>query len=179
MGNEKADELARRGSALDRQEAMRVHTPLAAVKGDIYRALLREANNRWHNLTTCRISRSLWPEYSINRTTELLGRRRGETTKLTAVLTGHWLLGEHAARLGLPHNTRCRSCGENDKTETIENFLCECPALSRLRLRTIGKPFLSNLKELSTCKLGALLAFINFSKWLDHTPGEGEQPNTS
>ncbi|WP_219727168.1 ribonuclease H family protein, partial [Xanthomonas citri] len=58
-GNEKADELARGGSAMNSALAVPVFTPLGAVKNAISLKYLRIADCRWRDQTKCKISRTL------------------------------------------------------------------------------------------------------------------------
>ncbi|XP_055858922.1 retrovirus-related Pol polyprotein from type-1 retrotransposable element R1 isoform X1 [Episyrphus balteatus] len=104
-GNEKADELARQGSALHESLAEIVNIPIGVMKGDIFLKYLTKANNRWHNLTSCVISRKIWPTYNKSKTYDLISRPRKDISRIVAVCTGHWPIGEHAAKLGIPHNT--------------------------------------------------------------------------
>ena len=163
-GNERADGLARQGSALGSPSGNTVGVPLAAVGGRVYSHYLAAAGLRWRRLTSCAKSRRIWPAYNIARSRELLCQTRANAFKITAVCTGHWPIGDHAARLGLPYNSHCRSCGEG--RETLMHFLCDCPALARVRLRTLGKPFFGDLSEISSCRVGELLSFVNATGWL-------------
>lgn len=165
-GNELADELARRGSALHASLAEDVPIPISAVKRGISLHFLSEANSRWKNLTTCAVSRQVWPCYNKNKTRELLSRTRRDIARVTAITTGHWPIGEHAARLGIPFNTFCRSCREVGAKETLTHFLCECPALARTRYRFLGSPFLGDLKDISKVNIHDIIQFLNATVWL-------------
>ena len=165
-GNEIADELARKGSTLDIAEAVAVSTPLNTLKASIashYHAL---AERRWKQLTTCITTKNTWPSYKIQRTNDLLGCSRPNISRITATLTGHWKVGDHAARLNLPFNPICRSCQAEGAKESLFHYLCECPGLARARLRSFGKPFLQQIKEISDIEIKDLLLYLDLTKWI-------------
>ena len=85
------------------------------------------------------------------------------------VLTGHWLFGKHGNRLGIITSQSCRSCGDTDDRDTTEHFLCSCPALASLRLKTLGNYFLDSLIELSNASIKVLMCFIHGTKWFTGT----------
>lgn len=68
-------------------------------------------------------------------------------------------LHEALARLGEAYSSHCQSCRE--KEETLRDFLCNFPSLDRPRLWTIGKPFFEDFREVSNCREGELLSFMN------------------
>ncbi|KAL7725181.1 hypothetical protein ACLKA6_017337 [Drosophila palustris] len=80
-------------------------------------------------------------------------------------LTGHWLVGTHALRLNAPYNDFCRSCRDEEEEESTEHFFCFCPALSNRRLRTLGKPFLNDLSDLSYLTPRRIARFVQLSNW--------------
>lgn len=75
-GNERADGLARQGSALGSPSGNTVGVPLAAVGGRVYSHYLAAAGLRWRRLTSCAKSRRIWPAYNIARSRELLCQMR-------------------------------------------------------------------------------------------------------
>lgn len=165
-GNERADELARRGSMLDASEAMTfVGIPLGTLKRGIVKLATNKGEQRWNNLSTCRTARLMWAGYHHGRTKLLLSGSRTETKNLVSVLTGHWTIGDHARRLGLSANDFCRSCNEAEEAETVRHLLCDCPALSKRRGRFLGSYFFSDLGELQNVELKDLSGFLKASGW--------------
>jgi len=73
----------------------------------------------------------------------------------------HWLLG----RLKATKNYFCRSCRDEEEEETVEHLICFCPALCRLRLKHLGKPFIHDLTEISEINPKNISAFIKSSGW--------------
>ena len=159
LGNEMADEIARAGSALDVSEAKAVDPFLGHIRSGILRHYFNKAKDRW------KIAKSTWPAFDMSRTKFLLNRKRSDLSKITAVLTGHWTVGVHAMRLGLPHNSLCRSCKEQSSEESVEHFLCNCPSLGHLRTKTLGEYFIDDLNQIGSASLSGLLHFINHSGW--------------
>lgn len=165
-GNEHADELARRGSSLSVTQAEQVDTPLNCVKTEIFLHFLSLANRRWRELPSCRATKKIWPSYDKNRTENLIKLSRRDIARTVAVLTGHWPIGEHAARLGIPFNEHCRSCGEQNEKETIEHFICKCPALARARREILGGHELNDTSDLTAKQPVELVRFLNATKWI-------------
>lgn len=124
------------------------------MKKRIFSHFLTEANVRWKALETCRISRAIWPSFNKSKTSDLLSRNRTDIARIAAVCTGHWAIGKHAERLGIPFNPFCRSCLDSNEKESLEHFLCNCPALARARLKSLGKPFLNDFSELADIEIG-------------------------
>ena len=165
-GNDKADELARAGSALDRELAdASINAPMGMVKSGIGKAVFRQASQRWESIGGCRVTKQLWPKYDRGKTSYLLTLDRDSLRVLVGVVTGHCLIGVMAARMGVDSNDLCRSCGDEEAQESIEHLLCECPALQERRLATLGVRFLRDLEEVSETKLSDLLRFIRGSGW--------------
>ena len=166
-GNEIADELARKGTELASETSYPViGIPLTVVKGELHKLFLRKAQKRWSSISSCAISKTLWPQYDIRRTQKVLWTPRHSISKLVAVFTGHWTIGTHAEKLGLPFNPHCRSCGDLSEKETVEHFLCKCPGLAARRLRSLGAPFFDSLGQCANLNPINLLHYINSSGWL-------------
>jgi len=119
-----ADELARQGTTkplLPGEE--NVGMPMATCNLSIKNYFNKLANTHWQNAPQCRISHQTWPVINNKKTTELLK------------LSRHWFVGAHAGRLKAPQNDFSGSCRDEEEVETVENLLCFCPALCRLRLK--------------------------------------------
>lgn len=168
LGNETADALARAGASMSVELAENtVARPLGSVKEEIDRIAKQLAQSRWTGLTTCSISRQLWPVLDNRKTAALLQHSRRDLRNITAVITGHCLFGRHAERMQIPTNDFCRSCRDEEEEESIQHFLCECPGLARRRFNALGEPFFNDLEEVSSLQLGRLTKFINSSGWFE------------
>ncbi|GBP00789.1 hypothetical protein EVAR_72925_1 [Eumeta japonica] len=97
---------------------------------------------------------------------QLIARSRTDISRLLAVMTGHWLIGVHSGRLGLPFNHYYRSCKDRRKEETVFHFLCECPALAVRKKTFLGRYMFSNLSELSESRIGDLLRYLTATGWI-------------
>ena len=165
-GNCVADDLARAGTLLPSiNTALDVGMPLATARGLINQHYLNVANERWVSEITCVIARQTWPNIDPKRSTQLISANRKSISTVSNVLTGHCILGRHAARLGLPYNDYCRSCDSEEEEETVSHLLCHCPALSRRRFKHFGAHFLDDLTELSTVNIRDIARFISESNW--------------
>ncbi|GBP01936.1 hypothetical protein EVAR_72528_1 [Eumeta japonica] len=89
---------------------------------------------------------------------QLVALSRSDISRLLAVMTGHWLIGVHASRLGLPFNYYSCSCKDRGNEETVFHLLWECPALTVRRRPFLGRHMFSDLGELSESRIGDLLS---------------------
>lgn len=165
-GNEMADELARGGASMDIAQAEQVDPPLNTTKRNLYNHFLSLANERWRSITTCRTTTRTWPTYDKNKSNNLLLLSRKDIARATAIYTGHWPVGEHAARLGIPYNQSCRSCKDPSEKETVVHYLCNCPALARARHQSLGSYSLTELSDLSAKQPTDIVRFLNATKWI-------------
>lgn len=167
-GNCKADELARLGTTLQVPTELEcVGMPLETCKLNLRICSATETNQRWAHGWTCETTRQIWPSLDQGRTSGLISLSRGEISTVVAVITGHCLIGKHAERLNVPSNDFCRSCMDEEELETIEHFVCHCPALSGQRHASLGSKELHDLSDLSDVKIQHLRSFIRSSNWFN------------
>lgn len=173
-GNEKADELARRGSALSISEAdTSILPPIGRLYNIIDNIIEREANASWLSREDCAISRALWPELNKMKTKTLLALDRSSIRTLTGVITGHCAIGVMLRKWNAESSDLCRSCGDEEEVESIQHLLCRCPALQERRLRTLGSRFFGSTAEVAELRIKDLLGFIKSSSWFKDRPGTG------
>ena len=160
LGNELADELARNGSAMDRNSTMQtVKTPLCATRESIANTIAKEHNNRWTNLQgKCEVSKLFWPSLDKSRSKKLLYNNRSNLRKLIAIFTGHNLLRKHAKKMHLTTVDECRYCKGLDSTESITHLLLECDAIFHTRFRYLGNVSQQDISELDG---NTILKFLN------------------
>jgi hypothetical protein len=72
---------------------------------------------------------------------KILKLTKTEIETLTGILTRHCELRYHMHRLGKSLEDTCRLCME--ESETAQHVICECPAAARIRLKRLGKGFMS------------------------------------
>lgn len=165
-GNEKADELAKRGASLPLEVvALEVFPPLSLSFHHIrqeYRLIWME---RWNTSDTCRQTKFLWDESNVKYSKTLLEMSRIRLRKIIYIITGHNTLGKHMVRLGIIEDDTCRWCGE--ATEDSFHYLCECPALANRRFNVFGSYFFQSLLEIRGLNPELLLEYIKASRWND------------
>ena len=132
-----ADELARLGTTLHvLPELESVGIPLATCKLMHRNRAFSMANDRLSMGLDGFKSKLMWPMLNMKKTIALLSLNRPDVALVVSAVTGHCLIGEHARRLRSLSNDFCRSCGDEEKEESVEHLLCKCPALSSRRNST-------------------------------------------
>ena len=111
-GNEAADEVARSGVHLPEEQMMDVPAPLRAVNSKLEMYMVAKAKDRWNNIATCKVARTLCKSYNATLTKFILSLRRKECRTLVGILTGHCLVAAHAHRLGIIDDDTCTKCME-------------------------------------------------------------------
>jgi hypothetical protein len=140
LGNEKADNLARQGSAV----------PLLGPEPALGtpRCLAREAIKNWTEFQYF----TTWthkPGYKHGklftggpckkRADDLLKLDRHQLRLIAGTLTGHPPVRSHMQTIGLyDGDPSCRLCGM--ETETVQHLVCYCEALSCKRFNAFGEP---------------------------------------
>lgn len=172
MGNEKADELARKGTELPNTcITQTIGFPMQSIKASIDRKIQNILNKKWQDTITCTISKQLWTSIDHKKTLLLLTFPKDTLRVLVGVLTGHCHIGRYCARISGNPNTAvvCRSCNSIDSEESIFHLLCECPCLRTKRNTHLGQMFFDNLSELSFINLNLMSDFIKSTGWF-HSP---------
>ena len=136
-GNERADNLAKRGST----SVFTGPEPYAAIGGcmvrdQIEKWIMEEHRKRWENMKSCRQSKLAIRYSTVKSTREILSMERGTLRKLVAIATGHGGFGYHLKRMKILSDDTCRLCMEDE--ETAAHVVCQCPALTSKRLKVIG-----------------------------------------
>lgn len=138
-GNEKADELAKRGA----ESAFIGPEPYCGFGRSNFREWLEdwELKHKKAHLNGLGIdsqSRN-FISYSKQITKSLLNLRKEELSLYTGLITGHYPVGGYLARFKLSEHSTCRLCLEFP--ETTEHILCECEAVARVRLEYFNRGF--------------------------------------
>ncbi|KAJ8911658.1 hypothetical protein NQ315_006004 [Exocentrus adspersus] len=133
-GNEKADELARKGSSAS------YIGPKPAV--GVSKIMVRSQVKEWVNATRHQHGKIFIREPSAKLTRELLTLSRNKLRIITGLLTGHCALKAHLIRMGLYNgNPNCRRCGRG--AESAYHILCEYEALDHRKQTVYGRPSMS------------------------------------
>ena len=157
LGNEKADELAKKGATLNKHhtEVVKGKMSIQTVRARIRNISYVKAELNWHTSLDAWHSKQIMGNYSKERTEHLLKLNRMELSFIASLLTGHGHFKKHLNRLGVSPNSNCRFCGE-----TSEHWLCECEAFSSLRWKYFHKSTVE-LTDYASLKINL---FCEFSK---------------
>ena len=164
LGNELADELARKASGLEfigPEPAVGRHA--GSLKVQVKRETENSHQRRWEGLTSCRQAKEFLEGCVLKTTKFLLSLSRAKIRMLTGVLTGHTHLNYHLNKIGVISDPTCRGCGF--KPETARHFICTCPALKNLRTKHLGDFYITPEEQLKL-DLPNVISFITGSKWL-------------
>ncbi|CAK1579532.1 unnamed protein product [Parnassius mnemosyne] len=162
-GNDAADELARRGSAL----ATIGPEPIIPIPfGNICSLVRRHFTNQhaqlWKNLVDCRQARDALPEINSRLTKVLMRLNKPQIRIITSAITGHGTFNKHLFTIGVTDSPLCRACmGEE---ETAAHVLLKCPEVATYRAKHLGTP--GSLPEVA-CNIKGLLSFFGEISWLE------------
>ena len=80
------------------------------------------------------------------------------------VLTGHLGLQAHLHKIGAVVNSICRACGEDD--ESLEHFLCHCPAFANIRSQLMGADSIADLTQIGGIDWKTLRDFVKRTEFI-------------
>jgi hypothetical protein len=134
LGNEEADKLARRASALPLQgPEPALGIPRCSAREAIRAWTMKQHFCTWRNLTGHRHSKLFISGPCRKRADDLHKLSRHKLKMVVAVLTGHAPVRRHLHTMGLiAGDPSCRFCGRDD--ETVQHIICCCEALARQHL---------------------------------------------
>jgi ribonuclease HI len=135
-GNEKADELARRGS----KGTFTGPEPFCGFGLSNFKMSLKQWEDKVKRVNLSKLSQFSHSrhliEYSGKRTEEYLQLNKKDLCILTSILTGHCGLKAYLHRIGKSQDKTCRFCQVKD--ETPIHLLSDCQAVTRNRLASLG-----------------------------------------
>lgn len=136
-GNEKADELARKGST-NKYIGPEPYVGLSqgTIKTAINDHTKLKHQQEWKAVIGLRHSKRFIENVNTSWTKKLWSLSRKQLQQIVGVFTGHFGTKYILAKMGLQDNVDCRICGE--EVESMEHILCECDALARTRMRLFG-----------------------------------------
>lgn len=148
-GNEKADSLARQGA----ENKLIGPEPYVGISRTTIKArfklnLNNERTNYWNHLRGLGHSKRFIKGTDSNRSKFILSLPKNKIRLFVGFLTGHYPLKARLKLFGIMAEDICRFC--ELEPEKADHLLCNCQALARTRLRTLGKGFLDpeDYKEL-------------------------------
>ena len=134
-GNERADELAKRGSQeVDPTHHYKVGMPAATLKARVRDRIYMEWGEEWRKSSIANHSKSFYGGPNPGKAKFVYKLARLELGRFVRIITGHNNLNFFQNKLGLSRNKDCRFCAGAD--ETITHFLSACPRLQGLRRDT-------------------------------------------
>ena len=137
VGNEQADELAKKGAASTLSDAIATTISIKTVKSSIKEWLHLKCNQNFQNDLGARHSKLTVGRLSEKRTRKLLDLDRSELKNVIALYTGHGRFSKHLHMMRITTDPKCKYC---EKEESAEHIMCECEAYTRLRQEYTGKP---------------------------------------
>ena len=161
-GNERADMLAKLGTK--RAVVKQIPISEATVKEEIKKWMIAIHQEDWTNpykQDHCRQTKMMLPEVNSKLWNQLKKYPRSKMNLITQIYTGHSKLKKHLFRMKLAEDPICEQCLEEE--ESVEHFLCECPAFARPRYLNLGGLMIKR-HELSELSLKRILSFIKESK---------------
>ncbi|CAF4919851.1 unnamed protein product [Pieris macdunnoughi] len=163
LGNDAADELARRGSGMMPAGPY----PLLPLPFSLVRTWIRQRSaelqqQRWSHGAACRQSKVALPAVNPQLTKRLLNLNRTNLKIMIGTITGHCLLNKHLFILGATDSPLCRGCFSAE--ETVTHVVLECEAVANQREKILGT--VRSLRE--ACEVPRrLLCFWKELGWLN------------
>lgn len=158
-GNEKADELARKGSETQIQgQQCVIGIPYIMQRSAIRKYFANEHVIRWEASETCKHTKGIVAGPNQRNTKYLLQCTRSSIRELVGTLTGHCKLNKHMYTLRHSQTPTCRRCDEEN--ETPLHWLSDCPALTNTRMACFGNYFM-DFQLLKTANIKDIHTFMN------------------
>lgn len=163
VGNERANSLATKARELHAVNLENAK-PFGTTKNELEQWAKLAHVTMWNEDTVGRTTKILWGDPNWDKTKSILELNKSEMSGMTSVLTGHSGLRAHLCRMGLVENDECRACGED--VETMEHYLCQCPAFARARSKYLLGDTIPDMTQLRGMDLNALRNFVQCTEFL-------------
>lgn len=162
-GNERANALAIRARELHEINLDNAK-PFGATRSELRTWAIDAHNTLWNSGVVGETTKILWGNPNGDKTKTLLKLSKKDINKIIGILTGHTGLRAHLHRIGAVDNSVCRACGEDD--ESLEHFLCHCPAFANNRSQFLGNDTLPNLTQIRGIDWKILKDYVNSTEFL-------------
>lgn len=162
-GNEKADELARKGAEkrfIGPEPYFGI--PMSTRKLRVKDWLRKEHVKIWSSYVGAKHTKIFLTSPSSNTSKSLLKLGRTDLKRVIEAMTGHCSLNAHLFKIGLADSPNCL-CGRNE--ETGYHIISECPRYRLIRRQTLGKPDFHHT-ELKSLEVEKLADFLRKTKRL-------------
>ena len=137
VGNERADEGAKKGGQLDRAEE--IGGPKSELKARIEKFFYYEWEKEWQKYQKARMTKQFYSKPDKNQAKYVIKLGRLELSRVIKIITGHNGLFYFKNKIDADINPECRFCLEDN--ETFYHLVTDCPALREQRTEI----FLDNL----------------------------------
>jgi hypothetical protein len=150
LGNEEADKLARRVSAMP--------LPGCSAREAIGTWTVNQHHSAWRDLPGHRHGKLFIGRPCKKRADDLLKLSRHQLKMVVVILTGHAPVRMHLCTMGLfEGDPTCRFCRK--EAEAVQHIICRCKVLARQRFNVFGNPYVEP-KDISTASVRDLCLFI-------------------
>ena len=161
-GNERADELAKRGSStpfVGAEPALPL--PLCSTKSAVRRRTTAAHTRSWTAGQTGRFTYSLLPAPDKKLSCQLLSLSRGRMRVIIRMLTLHNGLNDHLFRIGRHPNSLCPRCEEGRETPT--HVFEQCVALTALKFSIFGSIATTLVEVVRDRRMAELSRFVSLA----------------
>ena len=125
-GNDIENMLAAQRASQHRSYTEKVPIPMCHIKSMIKDNL----NIKWKNTSSGLNAKTLFPAICNKSSAFILSHNRDSIRKIIQVLTGHWPIGKHGIRMGIPVARTWPGCDLPSEELTAKHFWCSCYSLS-------------------------------------------------
>ena len=164
-GNEKADELAKKGTTST--NLTKGYLPQSLIKNKINQKVTELDKLEWLKKGPTHCKKALNNKQAHIKSMKSIQKNRKDYRTATQLLSGHAGLNDHLFKMRLTETKSCESCGEEN--ETVEHFLGKCPALYNTRLE-IFHTHIINAEEVFNHPLSKIIRFANKTKRMTFDP---------
>ena len=160
-GNEKADELARRGS----ENELIGPEPCLPLSDSFFRMRVKQwmgtrHKRIWKDLKTCEQTRDYLVEPNNSVSNAIWKLPKPKMRIVVGIITGHCLVNKHLHNLKITQSSLCDKC--NSDEESAFHLVCLCPSYARLRLKVLGDHTL-NLDQYRALSVNDILKFVELT----------------
>ena len=150
IGNERADELAKLGSAI-LPIGPGPHVPLAKthVNNLVDKVALAYWEERWNTRTDARQTAIFFPKINMQKSQEIVSLTKTQIGPVVRALTGHDFRKRHQSLLDNTTDNQCRLC--KIELETPSHIINNCPTLLHLRAQVFNS-YIADISQVWTAK---------------------------
>jgi len=168
-GNEKADELAKKGTK--GSSPITGYLPQSLIKRQINQKVKELDAVNWANKGPKHCKQALNNKQNHVKSMTRIQTKREDYRIATQLLTGHAGLNSHLFKMKITTHKTCEQCEEED--ETVQHFLGKCPAFYNLRMETFHTHII-NKEDIFNYSLYKIIKYAKKTKRLVYDPTRGD-----